>query len=936
MAQGIQDIGNGIGYLYKTLPNGTTIVASERNTVDGARSMREQGTANAPVVAQRPAVGTITVTAAGADTITSITIAAVNQINTPISVVSAVPSVVAGQIASAINTFTPGSGFNYTAQAVNDVVYVFSPVANGAAANGLTITVSVTVGNVTTTTTALTNGSSDAGTYDSALGYRFYINADYSGPATPTSLVNAVEVTEYMTVRGLQTGIVTINSTVATDRLVGLNRSCAITQIIVDTESSAATDILAFIETTGFAEGDEIRLRNTTPSRVTTVEDAAVTTSPILTKNIYLVDRAPFSLTGRLSISLQLRNDPVIGGFVWVETGRSEVANGVIDVTIAQLNALCGPRQLKPNALYNVTDLGDYGTVVTAISPAEISPQGRMTRRVPKNYVACWQPTLAAAAINSRYRYYNRVYRNTTGAVSVGTNPATDTTNWTLEAITSNTYYGSDVHDVTVNQDAGLGIITTWPILSESDNNNNVLSQTEAYFNATGINGYEFFQWQLPIGTPTVYNNTVTDSIFDVGNFNCPVYNCTLTNGSEFTQNTAPSTALVVSGLTLVQAQIASSSIFVLQDVNAEGCAIFSNTDLNLRWSNFTRITFSGNTCQIEYSNINDSNITNNINNTSLSYIQGKYNITGNDSTFISNVTGLNEYNFALQFNEINNNVNTNIINVTGNLFYINSNQNIVINNIPIYNGYIRNNINTVPANKVNCRIEQVSLRNEAKIEFNTWNTTGNIVRGSLSGFFGSIANLLIDTTVSVAVGTVEGIVRTAQQVVAGPGAILDQFTLDNVGINGNSLTRSLHQLNPGLSPLSISGNIQGISCTSSSNNAFAFIDASTAIAAGVLTIPLYAAHAANLYFYNCNGQSITSIVYTGTIYSANYTGGLRLIRMSGAGTLIVTPTAVGVAAVNQIVADTAGPYTLAAIYDVVEVKKQASFYTLLNSAIVI
>jgi hypothetical protein len=35
-------------------------------------------------------------------------------------------------------------------------------------------------------------------------------------------------------------------------------------------------------------------------------------------------------------------------------------------------------------------------------------------------------------------------------------------------------------------------------------------------------------------------------------------------------------------------------------------------------------------------------------------------------------------------------------------------------------------------------------------------------------------------------------------------------------------------------------------------------------------------------------------------------------------------------------VADTAGPYTLAAIYDVVEVKKQASFYTLLNSAIVI
>jgi hypothetical protein len=935
MAQGIQDIGNGIGYLYKTLPNGTTIVASERNTVDGARSMREQGTANAPVVAQRPAVGTITVTASGADTITAITIAAVNQILLPIAVVSAVPSVVAGQIASAINSFTPGSGFNYTAQAVNDVVYVFSPVANGAAANGLAITVSVTVGNVTTTTTALTNGSSDAGTYDSALGYRFYINADYSGPATPTSLVNAVEVTEYMTVRGLQTGIVTINSTVATDRLVGLNRSCAITQIIVDTESSAATDILAFIETTGFAEGDEIRLRNTTPSRVTTVEDAAVTTSPILTKNIYLVDRAPFSLTGRLSINLQLRNDPVIGGFVWVETGRSEVANGVIDVTIAQLNALCGPRQLKPNALYNVTDLGDYGTVVTAISPAEISPQGRMTRRVPKNYVACWQPTLAAVAINSRYRYYNRVYRNTTGAVSVGTDPATDTTNWTLEAITSNTYYGSDVHNVTVNQDAGLGIITTWPILSESDNNNNVLSQTEAYFNASGINGYEFFQWQLPIGTPTVYNNTVTDSIFEVGNFNCPVYNCTLTNGSQFILNTTPVTAVQVAGLTAVGVQITSNPIWEVLNVNAESCTFNANTDLYLRDSNFTNTTLSGNTfCDILDCSITDSNIANNINLCQIWEIQGKYNITGNDSTFISNVTGFNDVG---GFNQINNNVNTTISDVTGSLFFINANENIIIQyNIVMYNGYIRNNINTVPANKANCRIEQVSLRNEAKIEFNTWNTTGNIVRGSLSGFFGSIANLLIDTTVSIAVGTVEGVARTAQQVVAGPGAILDQFTLDNVGINGNSLTRSLHILIPNLAALSVPGNITGISCTPSSNNAFAFIDAATAIAAGVLTIPLYAAHAANLYFYNCNGQSITSIVYTGTTYSANYTGGLRLIRMSGAGTLIVTPTAVGVAAVNQIVADTAGPYTLAAIYDVVEVKKQASFYTLLNSAIVI
>lgn len=941
MAQGIQDIGNNLGYLYKTLPNGTTIVATERNTKDGARSMREQGAANAPIVAQRPAVGTITVTSVAAvGQITAVTIAAVNQISAvPINVTSAVPSVVAGQISAAINNFTPGSGFNYTAQAVDDVVYVFSPVANGAAANGLTISISVTDPSIVTTTTALTNGSSDAGVYDTSLGYRFYIDANYNGAATPTSLVNAVEITEYMTVRGLQTGIITVSKNVASDRLINLNRSCAITQIIVDTEAGL-TDVLAYIETTGFAEGDEIRLRNLTPSRVTTVEDAAVSTSPIATKNIYLVDQAPFALTGRLSINLQLRNDSSLG-FIWVESGRTEVVNGVISLTISQLNALCVANQLKPNALYNVTDLGDFGTIVTAISVNEISGAGRMTRAVPRKvggvgYVECWQPTLAAVAIFSRYRYYNRVYRNTTGIVSVGTPPPSDGANWTIEVINNNNYYRRDVHNVTINQDAGVGIITSWPILSESDNLNNVVSQTESYFNSTGVNAYEFFQWQLPIASPiTVYNNTVSDSIFDIGNFNCPVYNCILTNGSEFISNDTPVTAVKVANLTTSGSQITSNTIYEVSNVTAESCTFITNQNLYLRDSNFVNTSLSNNvSCDILDCNITDSNISSNINGCAIYEIQGKYNISFNDSTFISNVTGFNDVG---GFNQINSNVNTNIIDVTGSLFFINSNQNIIIQyNIVIYNGYISNNNNTVPANKANCRIEQVSLRNEAKIQFNTWNTIGNIVRGSLSGSDGLLSGLLIDTSVTVAVGLVEGVARNVRQVVGGPGAILDQFTLDNVGINGNAITRSLHQLNPPLPPLSISGNVQGISCTPSSNNAFAFIDAATAIAAGVLTIPVYASHAANLYFYNCNGQSITSIVYTGVTYNANYTAGLRLIRMSGAGTLIVTPAAVGVATANQIVADTAGPYTLAAIYDVVEVKKQASFYTLLNSVIVI
>ena len=156
MAQGIQDLGT-VGYLYKTAPDGTTIITTERNTVDGVRAMQQQGTANAPVVAARSAVGTITVTSvASAGSITNIDIAAVNQIGANIVVTSSTASVVATQIATAINAFTPASGDNYTAQAVGAVVSVFSSPASGSAANGLTITVSVTDITIVTTTTAIT------------------------------------------------------------------------------------------------------------------------------------------------------------------------------------------------------------------------------------------------------------------------------------------------------------------------------------------------------------------------------------------------------------------------------------------------------------------------------------------------------------------------------------------------------------------------------------------------------------------------------------------------------------------------------------------------------------------------------------------------------------------------------------------------------------
>ena len=534
MAQGIQDLGTR-GWLYKTLPDGATIITTEKNTTDGVRAMQQQGTANAPVVASRPAVGTITVSSvASTGNITAITIAAVNQIGANIVVASSTNSVVATQISDAINAFTPGSGDNYTAQVIGDVVYVYSSAANGSAANGLTITVSVTDVTIVTTTTDFTNGSSQIGVYDTTFGYRFYINADYNGTAAvPTSLTNAVEITEYMTVRGLQSGIMTVSSTVATDRVVGLTRSCAITQIIVDTQGGAATDVLAFIQTEGFVEGDTIRLRALNSGRITTLEDATVTTSPIGTKNIYLTDAQSYALDGLVSITLQYRNDPTLG-VCWVETSRS-IANSVVSLTRVAFVALIAARALIPGGVYFITDIGDGGTYVTATDTASYNANGTLWRRIPTGYASCWRADMTAPTINLYYRYYQNVYQSVTGAI--GTAPDTDTVNWLLVAKSNTTYYQTQYHEVGVNVQLANSIM--W----ERDLNNNFVSQSEVSRGSLG-DAFNAFAWHST-SVSNVYGNTVIDSIFDCANTDGAVHDNTLINGSIFTTNRLRSTSIV-------------------------------------------------------------------------------------------------------------------------------------------------------------------------------------------------------------------------------------------------------------------------------------------------------------------------------------------------------------------------------------------------------
>ena len=114
-----QNIGNGTGMLYATDLTATKIISCTRNDAEGVRNMRTLGAGSAPIAAERSAVATVTFTAVGgAGNITAVTIAAVNQIGGNVAATVGDPTQTATDVAAAINSYTPGSGVDFTANSI--------------------------------------------------------------------------------------------------------------------------------------------------------------------------------------------------------------------------------------------------------------------------------------------------------------------------------------------------------------------------------------------------------------------------------------------------------------------------------------------------------------------------------------------------------------------------------------------------------------------------------------------------------------------------------------------------------------------------------------------------------------------------------------------------------------------------------------------------
>lgn len=269
MANGATDLGNGLGYIYQVKPDGTTIIAAINNNSNGERTAKLLAAQSYSISMNKRAVGTIVLgSVVGEGNVTAVTIGGVNQINANIPYVVGPLATIATNIAAGINNFTPGSGPDYIAVAQGATVYIYAPVNQGSAVNGLIISFATT-GGLNSSTTTFTFGSNASSIFDEVSGYRFFINANYNGTAPVNSLTNAVEITDYITPRALNTSFDTQSKTIASG-IINITRKSCLTHIIVDTQGGAGTDDLDSINLADGAENDILVLWGANSARVTT------------------------------------------------------------------------------------------------------------------------------------------------------------------------------------------------------------------------------------------------------------------------------------------------------------------------------------------------------------------------------------------------------------------------------------------------------------------------------------------------------------------------------------------------------------------------------------------------------------------------------------------------------------------------------------------
>lgn len=289
MSRQIQDLANGLGYIYITDPKSNILEVLENNE-DHARKIKLKGVESSALGGNRVATSIITIdTPTGAGDITAISIAGNHLISTPISYTEATSaSILAQNIVDSINSHSEIlRSKDFSAVRVDNVIYIFSDESAGSSFNGVT-PVLVNTGNFTYTVNQdMIGGSSNLYSYDEYYGYRFYLDADYGvtqcsggGIAPIDSISNAVEITSYIVNRGLQ-GSIPINYVDIMSDSVHTTREASISHLVLKGEGGLNDDLENLI-IEGAVAGDIVMLsRSTMEVTVTNSGNISIHTTTI-------------------------------------------------------------------------------------------------------------------------------------------------------------------------------------------------------------------------------------------------------------------------------------------------------------------------------------------------------------------------------------------------------------------------------------------------------------------------------------------------------------------------------------------------------------------------------------------------------------------------------------------------------------------------------
>jgi hypothetical protein len=335
----INQFGNGFGLLYITGEDKSEwINTGITNNSEGVDFIKRDALNRAPVgIAVNP-IGfwRFTSISVGGN-ITTFDVQGVNQITNNVAISAGLEEDAATDLAAEINASVPATGVRYRATAVGDTVYL-TPILNvGATVNGDRLGITTTA-TITTESQDIEGGQNGNELYSLINGRRYWMDADYdssgcsgAGSATEGDLTTAIEITEYVIKRGLETSLYSEGLTITDESVLSYTRVSAIQHLVL---SNSGVTNLKYLTVDGVGIGDIVILQG--KNFAATLQDVTTVTNG----NIKLANQEDFVATDNTDfIALKAVVDTTYG-VSWTEIFRSKVSIADNAVTTAKINNL--------------------------------------------------------------------------------------------------------------------------------------------------------------------------------------------------------------------------------------------------------------------------------------------------------------------------------------------------------------------------------------------------------------------------------------------------------------------------------------------------------------------------------------------------------------------------------------------------------------------